>query len=289
MTTAVANTVEDEEVLEEKRSYLHSLVKTFYDFQDTRISFDNRFRQLLEDKDEEEEPDDFIVRLAQDARSFEDKIEKEISDAIQGIPLFERYLSKVKGIGDIMGANIIARLATKREYKQSKKKRDKPHHYATVVDEDEDWWYVEAPSVMEVANTVSSLWKYSGYAPDQSREKGKQANWNPDVKKMIHKCSTSFIRANGRYAEIYRSEKENYHADPRHDDKSDGHIDNMARRKIKKLFLQHLWVTFREFRGLEKTQPYVQAHENHADIIPPFTEDNGLTEHPEWMAWFSSS
>jgi ribosomal protein L37AE/L43A len=47
------------------------------------------------------------------------------------------------------------------------------------------------------------------------------------------------------------------------------HIDKMARRKIAKIFLQHLWVKWREFEGLPISKPYVEGILGHEHIIPP--------------------
>jgi len=48
-----------------------------------------------------------------------------------------------------------------------------------------------------------------------------------------------------------------------------GHIDSMARRKMVKMFLQHLWVRWRTLEGLPTGEPYAQAILGHTGIIPP--------------------
>lgn len=50
---------------------------------------------------------------------------------------------------------------------------------------------------------------------------------------------------------------------------NDGHIDNRARRKIAKVFLQHLWLVWRSYEGLEISKPWVQEHGGHTNIVPP--------------------
>jgi hypothetical protein len=48
-----------------------------------------------------------------------------------------------------------------------------------------------------------------------------------------------------------------------------GHIGYMAKRKISKLFLQHLWVLWRIQLGLPLSEPYVFKDGSHASYIPP--------------------
>ena len=49
---------------------------------------------------------------------------------------------------------------------------------------------------------------------------------------------------------------------------NDGHLHNMAIRKVAKVFLSHLWLLWREAEGLPTTDPYPIAHlEHHTHMI----------------------
>jgi hypothetical protein len=50
---------------------------------------------------------------------------------------------------------------------------------------------------------------------------------------------------------------------------TDSHIHRMARRRMIKIFLEHLWVRWRESEGLPAGEPWVIRHGGHADYIPP--------------------
>lgn len=52
-------------------------------------------------------------------------------------------------------------------------------------------------------------------------------------------------------------------------DYSDGHLHNMAMRKMVKIFLQHVWLKWREYEGLPITKPYAHDILGHSDLIPP--------------------
>ena len=47
------------------------------------------------------------------------------------------------------------------------------------------------------------------------------------------------------------------------------HLHKMAKRYAGKIFLQHLWVKWREIEGLSVTQPWVIAHGGHEHYIEP--------------------
>jgi hypothetical protein len=48
------------------------------------------------------------------------------------------------------------------------------------------------------------------------------------------------------------------------------HLDKMARRKVAKIFLQHLWVIWREYEGLPVTKPWIlRPGSGHSNYIAP--------------------
>lgn len=129
--------------------------------------------------------------------------------------------------------------------------------------------------------TVSKLWRYSGFAViDGKAEKNKRGEKSHKNSRLCSTCwliGEQFIRQQTPlYSEIYYNEKErqrNLHpvkimenGKTRY---NDGHIHNMARRKTIKIFLQHLWVKWREAEGHPVTKPYVQGILGHDHIIPP--------------------
>jgi len=50
---------------------------------------------------------------------------------------------------------------------------------------------------------------------------------------------------------------------------TDGHLHARARRYMMKMFLSHLWVTWRKHEGLPISDPYVKAILGHSQIIEP--------------------
>jgi len=50
---------------------------------------------------------------------------------------------------------------------------------------------------------------------------------------------------------------------------SKGHLQMMARRYACKIFLQHLWLKWREIEGLAVSEPWILAHGGHVNFIAP--------------------
>lgn len=53
---------------------------------------------------------------------------------------------------------------------------------------------------------------------------------------------------------------------------NDGHLHNMAMRKMRKVFLAHLWVKWRESEGLPVSRPYVIEILGHTGYVEPMRE-----------------
>jgi hypothetical protein len=145
---------------------------------------------------------------------------------------------------------------------------------------------------------VSSLWKFAGYSVENGAAprcvKGKTNGFNKRLRVMCYRLATSLVRSRGVFYRYYRAEKDHYIERYRRektkivpssrlpkDDKgkryepagviSKGHLEMQARRKMIKLFLQCLWVTWRNAEGLDSSSPYAIAHlkEKHSHLIRP--------------------
>jgi hypothetical protein len=148
---------------------------------------------------------------------------------------------------------------------------------------------------IEKCPTISSLWRYAIGAPIggvvEKRKKGEKLHYNQMLKTMCWRLGKSLIRANGKYADFYRSEKTKIIV--RFQEKGSrvipsaklpqvkgkkvekdgkialGHVDQMAMRKMIKLFLSHLWLVWRRAVDLPISEPYAFAHLGHDGYIAP--------------------
>jgi len=131
-------------------------------------------------------------------------------------------------------------------------------------------------------DTVSKLWRFAGYAvidgQSEKNAKGEKSHFNRRLKSTCFLVADQFIRQQTPgYIEIYYAEKERQHRlhpEPVENGNgkkiyTDAHLHNRAWRKMVKIFLQHLWLTWRQSEGLPVSEPYVQAIMGHTNIVKP--------------------
>jgi hypothetical protein len=122
--------------------------------------------------------------------------------------------------------------------------------------------------------TVSALWRYCGLdATHIKRKKGMKKEkalkfGNPCLKKEFRGVlADSFIKQRTLgYREIYDSEKERQ---IQVNGLTKGHAHNRAKRKMVKIFIEHLWVQWRQMEGLSTRKPFVIERLGHANYLRP--------------------
>ena len=202
--------------------------------------------QMLQENKLTQEEYDYISKMmavSKEAQSYEEKYKKLMMDYISQEPIYQQFLSKIKGIGPVLSANLIKNFGYCEKY---------PY--------------------------VSSLWKHCGLhvvdgeAP--KLRKGKTIDWNPKLRVLAWKISDSFIKARTPgYRKIYDQEKKRQLAlienKSENAPKNKLHADLRARRKMVKIFLQHYWILSRKLAGKEITMPYQFDKMGHKHYISP--------------------
>ncbi|MDD5084166.1 MAG: transposase [Candidatus Moranbacteria bacterium] len=138
-------------------------------------------------------------------------------------------------------------------------------------------------------NSISALWKYAGLdvvvsenADGDTLEEGRcrkkhhltpktyvnrdgaavdtvGITFNPFLKtKMVGVLGASFIKLGGPYRDIYDGYKHRLQHHPKHQDKTKGHLHNMATRYMIKEFLADCWTTWRTIEGLPVRSRYAE-------------------------------
>jgi len=145
--------------------------------------------------------------------------------------------------------------------------------------------------------TPSSLCKFAGYSVDNGKApgkiKGEKTSYNSRLRPMCWRLGVSGLKAKGKLYDYYLKEKNEYIEKyqnngvaivpsaslPKKNGKhyeppgmiSEGHINNMALRKMIKLFLQCLWIVWRQIEGLPVTKPYAIDILGHDSYIDPWS------------------
>ena len=150
---------------------------------------------------------------------------------------------------------------------------------------------------IEKASYISSLWKWAGMhvvdGKSPQRKRGQKIEYNSQLRTMCWRLAKAFCRQKNKYYDYYIKEKDKYQkkflqkgfkivpsSELPKDKKgvryepegviSKGHLDNMAKRKMIKLFLSHLWKVWRKAIGLPITKPYVLEHGAHNHYYDPW-------------------
>ena len=142
-------------------------------------------------------------------------------------------------------------------------------------------------------DTVSKLWRFCGYAviggKAEKNTAGETSHYNAKLKSICYLVAEQFIRQQTPvYVDIYYSEKARQRAmfptticrmcgcawtdcQSKKTHKqlyNDAHIHNRAWRKMVKIFLQNLWLVWRQTEGLSVSEPFA-ARLGHTHFVLP--------------------
>ena len=270
---------------------LRNLVDMYYDFQSQRIQ--TQLRIGASERVNSLSKDDLsiygLTTIFENAASFERDIEKLIKTQLKNHALYNQYLVKITGIGPMLAAGLIAYIDDIEKFK----------HVSSL------WQYVGygmnrycihckkptfIPVKYDTGKTAKKLHPLESCpicnkqtsSILQKRIMGYQSNWNDKLKVLSWKAGVSFVKqsaARSKYRQLYDSIKSDEHM--QHPKKikenskilyNDGHLHNRAMRKVVKIFLAHLWQTWRRQKGLEATEPYAKQLLGHS-TVEAFTDD----------------
>lgn len=184
-------------------------------------------------------------------------MEKIVAKIVEQHPMWKAFLLPTKGCGPLMSAVILSEFDI---------------HKAERISQ---FW---AYAGLDVASDGRGRGRYKEHLVDvEYKDKdGKVATrkgitFNPFLKtKLVGVLASCFLRQSAEtcpYRKMYDDYKHRLENHIKHQDKSKGHRHNMAMRYMIKMFLQDLWLKWREIEGLPITAPYSEAvlgHKHHA-------------------------
>jgi len=261
------------------------LVDIFYDFQGQRIQTQLRIgsSKRANTLTSEELSLYGIKTIMENARAFEGDIQKLIVRQLKNHALYLQYLSKIAGIGPLIAAGMISYI-------------DDVERFDTVSSL---WQYCgygmnrfckacKKPTSVEkkyetgkIAKKLQPLevcpiCKGDTKPERQKRIVGYQSNWNSRLKVLGWMAAESFVRqpaAKSKYRKLYdiikKDEKRKHPKEIVKNGKTlytPGHLNNSTKRKVTKIFLAHLWQTWRRQEGLEATEPYAKQLLGHSTV-----------------------
>lgn len=230
------------------------LANTLEFIQKARVAAQVRKSHLEKNKKKCDLTEETILKVGE----FEDWLNGNMEELVKNHPAYP-WFSKVKGVGNLNIGKVTC-----------------------LID-------------IEKASQISKLWRYAGFGcvngNAERRRKGETLHFNMSLKAMCWRLGKSLIRARDSYYDYYIEQKKKLREKieskgmkivpaeklPKEKGKktetadlfSLGHLDNMAMRKMIKLFLSHLWLKWREAEGLEVTKPYAHAIQGHDNFRTP--------------------
>jgi len=217
---------------------------------------------------------------AQLVESYFDLLTQEESEfrklelVLEGIPVYDEYLTLIRGCGPAMSGVLIAEMDPHKARSVSSfwkyagldvapaQRRDKAGK-VTPWERSDPRPFVEeagenAPRWLGRSRTRDHLVKRKYVDRDGVEQERDSVTFNPWLKTKLYVLATNLLRAGGPYADIYRGYKGRLESSPRWQLTTKGHRHNAAMRYMLKMFLQHLWEKWRLLEGLAIKGSYAE-------------------------------
>lgn len=213
-----------------------------------------------------------LVEQYIDLENQEKRMFKRLEHVLQDVPIYTQFLSTIKGIGPQMAGVIISEIDIhKARYPSSLWKYagidviQVPHvrnDDGSLARMDSKDYAAEIIMVGEGrSRRAHHLVDVEYTTKDGEQATRKSITFNPWLKtKLVGVLSSSFMRlGNEKYVKIYQDYKFRLQNRPDLKEESKGHINNMAKRYMIKIFLLDLYTVWRALEGLPVAAPYHEA------------------------------
>lgn len=215
---------------------LRWLADSYMQVQRVRLAMENRLRAYAQGFD----PGDVQVQHAttiaviENLEQAEKLLAKDMNKAVKDHPAWP-WLGQVRGVSGILGCKLLGLLDVHK------------------------------------ARHVSGFWKFCGLAVVNGERdrlvKGEKAPYSKRAKVVLYLIASSFLRSNSPFRRVYDDARVYYEAT--RPDWTAGRQHNAAMRKMEKVFLQCLWVVWREAEGLPVSKPYAHDKLAHEQLYKP--------------------
>jgi len=222
-----------------------------------------------------------LLKHYNDLVQTEENLKKQIEELIKKEPIYKEYLKHIKGIGPILTANLIALIDVSKFKNVSKLWAYtglSAEHYVNTCEKGHKSITSSQRLTCPVRMTNekgkfevcgAKIVKSEYVREPMKRKTGYIVLYNKKLKVAMWKISQAFIKTNGNYRLLYDEYKAQYMS---REGMKKLHANNMAIRKVEKIFLANLWSVWRHQLGLDVPKPYVVEVLGHT-LDPPITDD----------------
>jgi len=269
---------------------LRHLVETYYDYQKGRIAFNNRLNRFPDEIRKLIEKETSFKEIGKNMKDLEESIKKAIEKELEKDELYTKVLKRIKGIGVVLSADLIAWLCRERDFSIANShpafEQIKKLPYAKVEKINELQSRVIMPPVLDIAKYPSDLYCYCGLIPNSKKVKGKPINYNPKLKTLFWKIARQILMAKrSYYCTMYSREKtkflEKYKNEKEGSPKIKAHL--TALKKIERHLALTIYLAYKHIKKQPKHLPYPVSVLGH-EIEPPFVDgEDGKPEYLDWL------
>ena len=284
---------------------IRKIVRHYYYVQEIRLRSDNVLRGFAANETiDESEREAHRAMLVGPLQEMELTIRGGLKRWAQLQPIYTEFLSRIKGIGPVLGAGFPAYLVTPGRFATVSKlwaycglhteqrTEDGKRWFdsesaaqtwiAAEVEKDRAWHEQTAKengSAFDAEAVAKKLQKQIAWGEDREtswhaarRRKGEKARWSASLKVLCWKTGESFVKSGDYYREIYDHFR--VLEDEKHPDLSKGHRFARAKRRTVKIFLSQMLDKWYRIEGktlADNTRrfsgPYVQDRLGHTGIF----------------------
>jgi hypothetical protein len=269
---------------------LRLLVETYYDYQKGRIAYSNRLNRLPEEIKKMIEKETVFENISKNMENLEKSLVKAMESEVKNEELYTKVLSRIKGIGVVMSADLIAWLCKERDFTIANShpvfEKIKQLPYAKIEKIDDKQSRVILPPVLDLAKYPSDLYKYCGLIPGSKKAKGQQIKYNPKMKTLFWKIVRQILMAKkSYYCTMYQMEKDHFYEKYKEVKKGSpkmfAHL--TAIKKVSRHLALTIYLAYKHLKGQEKHLPYPVDVLGHG-VEPPFVDgEDGKPEFLEWL------
>jgi len=215
-------------------------------------------------------------------KPIKNKFSRDIEKTMGYWPIWEKWLSRVKGVGPYIASNmIIAYYYRLIPYcihcGKNYHKNDNSFEFTCdhCGKKSKGNGNLNHRIERRQFDTVSKWWKFLGRSPEEDgklprKKKGEKLGYNPKLKAVGYQFIESINKFNEDHPYKAYMLNRKLKRQRTHPDSGKRHIYNMAGNEAFKLFASHFWHVARTLEGQPTTGPYIQAICGHTNIISPF-------------------
>lgn len=266
-------------IKENQRDIIQTANRLLYGVQKVRIAVGNRIDDRNRNKISVPEEVVDLYGMTQELEVYTQRI---MTETMKHIPIWTEYLVNVRGIGPKLASSLLAEIVDISRFTTVSKlwaygaltaeyvvaECTKGHKMIMSSDK-----RVTCPvlkmdkGVLTECNASVKITEYvKGKAP--KRKQGYHYLFNTRLQVTAWKICSQFLKQGDvKYKNIYYNEKKRLQVV--RSELTPMEIHNRAMRKMVKIFIQHLWVKWRELEGLPVTLPYVHDKLGHTSYIAP--------------------